>query len=126
MIFTEKWVREWVDLKVDTEGLVACLTMAGLEVDSVMPAGPALDRVVVGCITEVTSHPQASHLQVCRVDVGGKEPLDIVCGAPNARAGLYAPVALTGASLPSGAKIEQVMIRDTTSNVIVRSGSSAW
>lgn len=116
MIFSENWVRQWIKLKLDTAALVECLTMAGLEVDSVAPAGPALEQVVVGRITGVTPHPQAVNLQVCAVMLGGRKSLDIVCGAPNARVGLNAPVALPGAILPAGRMIDSRAIRGVMSN----------
>ena len=71
MIISENWLREWVDLDLDTEGLVEVLNMAGLEVDSMEPAGPALDGVVVGRIIALIEHPSADRLRVCRVDAGG-------------------------------------------------------
>ena len=116
MIFSENWLREWIDLKLDIDGLVDCLTMSGLEVDSVQPAGPTLDQVVVGRIVEVQKHPQASRLKVCQVDVGKKRTLEVVCGAPNARIDLHAPLAVVGATLRSGTTIEQSVIRGVASN----------
>ena len=115
MRFSEKWLREWVDPPVGTDELCEQLTMAGLEVDAVEPAGPALDRVVVGRIREVAPHPSADRLVVCRVDTGEDAPRRIVCGAPNAAAGLVAPVALPGAVLPGGAEIAEGEIRGEVS-----------
>jgi len=111
MKFSERWLRQWIDPPVDTGGLVAQLTAAGLEVDSVEPAGPALDRVVVGRVLEVAPHPDAGALTLCRVDAGADAPLAIVCGAPNARPGLVAPVALPGARLADGTAVGATRIR---------------
>lgn len=115
MRFSEKWLREWVDPPVGTDELCEQLTMAGLEVDAVEPAGPALDRVVVGRILEVAPHSQADRLTVCTVEVGETRPRRIVCGAPNVAAGLVAPVALPGAVLPDGRGIAEGEIRGEAS-----------
>ncbi len=105
MRFSEQWLREWVDPRVDSAELARQLTMAGLEVDGVEPVAPPLDGVVVGRIIAIDAHPDADKLRVCQVDVGGDAPLQVVCGAPNARAGLCAPLATVGAALPGGMKI---------------------
>ncbi|MES1944061.1 phenylalanyl-tRNA synthetase subunit beta [Salinisphaera sp. PC39] len=115
MRFSEKWLREWVDPPVGTDELCDQLTMAGLEVDAVEPAGPALDRVVVGRIREVAPHPAADRLVICRVDTGEDAPRRIVCGAPNAAVDLVAPVALPGAVLPGGTEIAEGEIRGEAS-----------
>ena len=101
MKFSENWLREWVDPKISTEELVAQLTMAGLEVDGVEPAAATFADVVVGEVLEVEAHPDADKLRVCKV-AAGKETLQIVCGAPNVRAGMKVPTALVGAGLPGG------------------------
>ncbi len=115
MKFSERWLREWVDPPVDTATLVEQLTASGLEVAAVEPAGESLDKVVVGQVLEAAPHADADALTVCRVDTGGQAPLSIVCGAPNARAGLWAPVALAGARLPGGVKIRRSKIRGQVS-----------
>jgi phenylalanyl-tRNA synthetase beta chain len=115
MKFSERWLREWVDPPVDTAVIVSQLTMAGLEVDGTAPAAPEFSQVVVGRIASVTPHPAADKLTVCRVEVGADEPLEIVCGAPNARAGMKAPVALVGGELPGGRKIRRTELRGVES-----------
>jgi phenylalanyl-tRNA synthetase beta chain len=116
MRFSERWLREWVNPPVDTETLVHQLTMAGLEVDGTAPAAPAFSSVVVGQVESVERHPDADKLSVCRVDVGAPEKLGIVCGAPNVRAGMRAPVALVGGELPGGLKIKRAKLRGVESH----------
>ena len=111
MRFSEAWLRQYVNPAVSTEDLVHQLTMAGLEVDSAVPAAGAFTGVVVGEILETAPHPEADRLKVCRVAAGADEPLQIVCGAPNARPGLRAPLALEGANLPGGIKIKASKLR---------------
>jgi phenylalanyl-tRNA synthetase beta chain len=115
MKVSERWLREWVDPAVSSAELAAQLTMAGLEVDSVEPAAPAFDRVVVGKVIDLTPHPDADRLRVATVDVGGAEPLQIVCGAPNVAVGMRAPTALIGAVLPGGLAIKQSKLRGVES-----------
>ncbi|MDZ7841314.1 MAG: phenylalanine--tRNA ligase subunit beta [Gammaproteobacteria bacterium] len=115
MIISEQWLREWIDLNLDTGELVDRLTMAGLEVAAVTRAGPELADVVVGRIQQAGPHPNADKLKVCRVDVGRRTPLDIVCGAANARTGMNVAAALPGATLPGGMAIGQSEIRGVTS-----------
>lgn len=100
MKFSERWLREFVDHGLTTEALAQALTMAGLEVEEVTAAAPAFSQVVVGEIVSMERHPNADRLNVCQVDVGTSAPLQIVCGAPNARVGMKAPVARVGAILP--------------------------
>lgn len=115
MKFSERWLREWVNPPVTTAQLAEQLTMAGLEVDSVEEAAPAFEGVVVGKVLTVTPHPDAERLRVCQVDVGSGEPLNIVCGAPNVRPGMFAPTALVGARLPGGMAIKRAKLRGVES-----------
>jgi phenylalanyl-tRNA synthetase beta chain len=115
MRFSEAWLREYVNPAIDTAQLVHQLTMAGLEVDSAEPAAGTFSGVVVAEILETSAHPQADRLKVCRVAAGLAEPLQIVCGAPNARAGLRAPLAVEGAELPGGLKIKRSELRGVAS-----------
>jgi phenylalanyl-tRNA synthetase beta chain len=102
MQFPESWLREFCNPPLTTEQLAETLTMAGLEVEELKPVAPPFTNIVVGEIKEAVQHPNADRLRVCKVDVGQKEWLDIVCGAPNARVGIKVPVALVGAELPPG------------------------
>ena len=96
MKFSENWLRQHVHTDATRDELAATLTAIGLEVEDVSVHGAALDGVVVARIVECAKHPEADKLQVCKVDAGRDELLQIVCGAPNARAGLVAPLATIG------------------------------
>ena len=113
MRFSERWLREWVPTRLDTTTLAERLTLAGLEVAELLPAAPPLEQVVVGEIVALEPHPRADRLRVCRVKAGGL--YQVVCGAPNARVGLRAPLALPGARLPGGQEIEAVALRGVPS-----------
>jgi len=102
MQFPESWLREFCNPPLDTAALADLLTMAGLEVEETRPVAPPFSGIVVAEILTAEPHPQADRLRVCSVSVGQGEPLQIVCGAPNARAGLKAPLAMVGAELPPG------------------------
>ena len=97
MKISENWLRERVAIDADEAALVERLNMIGHEVESIERIGEGLAGVVVGEIVECAKHPEADRLQVCRVDAGSGEMLQIVCGAPNARPGLKAPLAKIGA-----------------------------
>jgi phenylalanyl-tRNA synthetase beta chain len=122
MKISETWLREWVDPELDLTALAHRLTMLGLEVDSVEAVAPALDSVVVGKVLEVVQHPNADRLSVCSVDVGQAQPLSIVCGAKNVRAGECYPAALIGATLPGGLKIKRSKLRGEVSEGMLCSG----
>ena len=115
MRFSEKWLREWVNPSLSTDELVAQVTMAGLEVDGVEPAAGEFSGVVVAEIVSAEPHPDASKLQLCKVDAGEAEPLQIVCGAANARVGIKVPCAKIGAVLPGDFKIKRAKLRGVES-----------
>ena len=96
MKFSENWLREHVPTSATRERLAEVLTAIGLEVEDLAVLDEALEGVVVARIVTADRHPEADRLQVCQVDAGTGEPLQIVCGAPNARAGLVAPLATIG------------------------------
>ncbi len=102
MQFPESWLRAFCNPPLSSQALADTLTMAGLEVEELKPAAPPFTGVVVGQILAAEQHPDADRLRVCSVDVGAAEPLSIVCGAPNARAGIKIPCATVGALLPPG------------------------
>jgi len=109
-----KWLRNYVDVDLSVDELADKLTMAGLEVDSVEKLDSGLDKVVVGKIVNIRQHPNADKLVLCDVDADA-ETLKVVCGAPNAREGMAAPLALVGAELPSGMEIRAARVRGETS-----------
>lgn len=115
MQFSESWLRSLCNPPLSTEQLCHLLTMAGLEVEEVKPVAPAFADVVVARILSAEKHPNADRLKLCTVDVGRGEPLQIVCGAPNAAAGLVVPCALVGARLP-GIEIKQAKVRGVDSH----------
>ena len=116
MNVTIKWLKEYVDFDLSPEALADRLLMLGMEIESIKQLGKGLDRVVVGRINTVDKHPQADKLVLCNVDVGSGTDAQIVCGAPNAREGLVAPVALIGAQLPNGLTIKRAKIRGEESH----------
>jgi len=115
MKFSERWLRAMADPPLDTAALCEKLTMAGLEVEDAVPAAPPFSGVVVARIDKVDPHPNADRLRVCVVDVGAAERLRIVCGAPNAAAGMKVPCAGVGAQLPGGLAIGRATVRGVES-----------
>ncbi len=113
MQFSENWLRTFVNPNLSSQELSHALTMAGLEVEVMVPVAKPFAKVVIGEIVEAAKHPDADRLQVCKVNVG-KETLQIVCGASNARVGLKAPCALVGAELP-GFAIKEAKVRGVES-----------
>ncbi|MEM1082175.1 MAG: phenylalanine--tRNA ligase subunit beta, partial [Pseudomonadota bacterium] len=115
MKFSYQWLSEWLPIEASADQLSDQLTSAGLEVDGVDELGAGLDGVVVGEIIDCHAHPDADRLNVCTVSIDQETPLQIVCGAPNARAGLKAPLATVGATLPGGFKIKPATLRGVES-----------
>ena len=116
----EMWLRATlrngnVALSQISRDLASRLTMAGLEVESVTPAAPPLPGVIVGEVLSVVRHPNADSLTLCQVATG-RETLQVVCGAPNVRAGMKAPFATIGARLPDGLEIRKAKLRGEESN----------
>jgi phenylalanyl-tRNA synthetase beta chain len=114
------WLGEWLGRVLDARDLAARLTMAGLEVEAVEPAAPPLPGVVVGEVIECGRHPKADSLSLCKVHAGA-EVVQVVCGAPNVRAGMKAPLATIGATLPGGMEIRKAKLRGVES-----SACSVW
>ena len=115
MKFSENWLRSLAHTKAERADLLHRLTMAGLEVEGVDVLGEGLDGVVIGEIIEAEKHPNADKLRVCKVSIGQGEALQIVCGAPNARAGLKSALARVGATLPGGLAIKAAKLRGAES-----------
>ena len=114
MKISENWLREWANPALDTEQLVSQLTMAGLEVDSVEPAAPGLNNVVVAEVLSCVQHPDAERLKICQVNDGGDQPVQVVCGASNVAQGQKVVFARVGAELP-GFKIKKAKLRGVES-----------
>lgn len=123
MKVSESWLREWVNPPITTEQLAAQLTMAGLEVDSVVPVAGQFSNVVVAKVLEAAPHPEADKLTLCVVDCGRAEPLQIVCGASNVRKGLTVALAMIGATLPNGMMIKETKLRGQLSQGMLCSTS---
>lgn len=116
MQVSERWLREWANPPVTAAELAHKLNLAGLECEASPLLKERASGVVIGRILSAERHPQADRLQVCSVDVGDGQPRQIVCGAPNARAGLNAPCALPGAKLPGGMEIKDAKLRGVDSS----------
>ena len=114
MLIPESWLRALVDPSLDTQALAHLLTMSGLEVESCTPVAPPFTGIVVGEVLSVAKHPDADKLVLCSVSIGKGDPLQIVCGAPNVRAGMKAPLAVIGARL-SGLDIKAATMRGVES-----------
>ena len=115
MLFSEKWLRSYINPDLNTKDLAETLTMAGLEVEAVTPRAPEFSGVVVAKVLECVPHENSDHLHVCKVDAGTGEELQIVCGAPNVRAGIKVACAMIGAVLPGDFKIKRSKLRGVVS-----------
>lgn len=115
MKFSESWLREWVNPSLNTQELADTLTMLGLETEGLHSVAGSFSHVIIGEIKHAEQHPKADKLRVCQVDVGTPTRLNIVCGAPNARTGIKVAVAMIGAQLPNGMKIQRAKLRDVES-----------
>lgn len=116
MQFSQHWLQTWVNPDLSPTNLAHLLTMAGLEVEETSPIAPAFSKVVIAEVKSVTKHPDADRLNITQVDTGNGELIQIVCGAPNVKAGIKVPCCLTGAVLPGNFKIKPTKMRGQTSN----------
>src|SRR5713226_9770362 len=96
------WLKEFVTVEVELEELCQRLTVAGLEVENIESIGPSFTDVFVAKVVAVERHPNADRLNLCEVDAGAAGQFKVVCGAPNARAGMTAALAKVGARLAGG------------------------
>ncbi|SHH66796.1 phenylalanyl-tRNA synthetase beta subunit [Caloranaerobacter azorensis DSM 13643] len=110
MLVPVKWLKEYVDIDIDSKELADKLTMSGSHVDSIESVNKGVEKVVVGKILNIEKHPNADKLVITTIDVG-EEKLQIVTGATNVKVGDYVPVALIGAKLPNGLKIRKSKLR---------------
>ncbi|HET9150030.1 MAG TPA: phenylalanine--tRNA ligase subunit beta, partial [Alphaproteobacteria bacterium] len=116
MKFTLSWLREHLDTTADAHAIARALTALGLEVEAVLDPAKALAAFTVAHVLEAKRHPEADRLQVCTVDTGAGAPVQVVCGAPNARAGLKVVFAPPGAFVPgSGITLKKAKIRGVES-----------
>ena len=115
----ESWLRSFCNPSISGQELADRLTMAGIEVEAYEPYGPQFSGVVVGEVLSVEKHPNADKLTVCKVNAGG-ETLQVVCGAPNVRVGMKAPLAKIGARLP-GIEIKEAPLRGVNSQGMLAS-----
>lgn len=116
-----KWLKEYVDIKLDSKEYASRMVMTGTGVESIEQTGSGFDHVVVGKVESIVKHPDSDHLVICQVNVGS-EVIQIVTGAPNVFEGAYVPVALDGAHLPGGVKIKKGKLRGVVSNGMMCSG----
>ncbi|WP_417329022.1 phenylalanine--tRNA ligase subunit beta [Halomonas cupida] len=123
MKVSEQWLREWVSPQLSTQGLADQITMAGLEVDAVEPVAADFTRVVVGEVVDKVQHPDADKLNVCQVQDGSGETVQVVCGAPNVAIGQRIPFAQVGAVLPGDFKIKKAKLRGVESFGMICSAS---
>ncbi|WP_336273848.1 phenylalanine--tRNA ligase subunit beta [Vreelandella indica] len=123
MKFSEQWLREWVSPQLDTQAMADQITMAGLEVDAVEAVAAEFSGVVVAEVLSKEKHPDADKLNVCTVDDGSGEPVQVVCGAPNVDVGQRVPFAQVGGVLPGDFKIKKAKLRGVESRGMICSAS---
>jgi len=123
MKFSEQWLREWVSPQLDTQAIADQITMAGLEVDAVEPVAAVFTGVVVAEVVAKDKHPDADKLNVCLVNDGSSEPVQVVCGAPNVAVGQKVPFAQVGGVLPGDFKIKKAKLRGVESRGMICSES---
>ncbi|MDE6596646.1 MAG: phenylalanine--tRNA ligase subunit beta, partial [Oscillospiraceae bacterium] len=119
MNLSMKWLSEYIDTGVSIKEFCSGMTMSGSKVERWETEGEEISKVVVGKLLSVTPHENSDHLVVCQVDVGhagNGEPIQIVTGAPNVKAGDIVPVAMDGSTLPNGVKIKKGKLRGVESN----------
>lgn len=115
MRISREWLEQYIDLTgINDHDLSTALTGIGLEVEHIERVSPVPAGVVVGRVTQAVPHPNADTLRLCQVDVGPLSkggPLQIVCGASNAREGIHVAVAMVGVEMPGAFKIKEAKIR---------------
>lgn len=119
MNLSMKWLSDYIDTGVSIKEFCSGMTLSGSKVERWETEGEEISKVVVGKLLSVTPHENSDHLVVCQVDVGhagNGEPIQIVTGAPNVKAGDIVPVAMDGSTLPNGVKIKKGKLRGVESN----------
>ncbi|MCL5426349.1 MAG: phenylalanine--tRNA ligase subunit beta [Gammaproteobacteria bacterium] len=123
MKFSEQWLREWVSPQLNTQAIADQITMAGLEVDAVEAVAAAFSGVVVAEVLSKEKHPDADKLNVCTVNDGSGDPVQVVCGASNVEVGQKIPFAQVGGVLPGDFKIKKAKLRGVESRGMICSAS---
>ena len=112
------WLKAYVNFKISPDQVAEKLTMAGLEVEEVIPLFPKFEGIIVGRILSVDKHPNADKLSICLVDVGNAKS-EVICGAPNVAKGQTIPFAPIGTKLPNGLLIKKAKIRGVESSGMI-------
>ena len=110
MLISNEWLKDYVDVNQNVQDLAEKITRTGIEVDDIIDFTKDIKNLVVGYVVSKTSHPDADKLNICQVDIGEEEPVQIVCGAPNVDEGQYVIVAKVGGRLPGGIKIKRAKL----------------
>ena len=119
MLVPLSWLKEHLETEASVDDICDMLTQLGHEIEEVEDTSPSFDGIVIGHVLEREQHPEADRLGVCKVDIGDGEPKQIVCGAPNARAGIKVAVITVGARLPDGTKIKKSKLRGVESQGMI-------
>lgn len=119
MLISNEWLKDYVDAGVKVEDLAERITRTGIEVDDMIDYSKDIKNLVVGYIQSKEKHPDADKLNICQVDIGEEEPVQIVCGAPNVDAGQHVIVAKVGGRLPGGIKIKRAKLRGERSEGMI-------
>lgn len=119
MLVSKEWLSEYINIDANTEDLAEKITRSGIEVDSVTHYGDDIKKFVVGHVVSKEKHPEADKLNICIVDVGEEEPVQIVCGAPNVDKDQYVIVVRVGGRLPGGVKIKRAKLRGEVSEGMI-------
>ncbi|HDA7245202.1 TPA: phenylalanine--tRNA ligase subunit beta [Staphylococcus aureus] len=119
MLISNEWLKEYVTIDDSVSNLAECITRTGIEVDDLIDYTEDIKNLVVGFVKSKEKHPDADKLNVCLVDIGEDESVQIVCGAPNVDAGQYVIVAKVGGRLPGGIKIKRAKLRGERSEGMI-------
>lgn len=119
MLISNEWLKEYVTIDDSVSNLAERITRTGIEVDDLIDYTKDIKNLVVGFVKSKEKHPDADKLNVCQVDIGEDEPVQIVCGAPNVDAGQYVIVAKAGGRLPGGIKIKRAKLRGERSEGMI-------
>ncbi|PTF03928.1 phenylalanine--tRNA ligase subunit beta [Staphylococcus devriesei] len=119
MLISNEWLKDYVDAGVTVQDLAERITRTGIEVDDIIDYTKDIKNLVVGYVQSKEKHPDADKLNICQVDIGDEEPVQIVCGAPNVDAGQHVIVAKVGGRLPGGIKIKRAKLRGERSEGMI-------